>query len=69
MTMLSLRWVRVGALRAARRFRRRDTTEFLLASPANARRIRSALREMEAGGGIRVSSVDEIREMLLAEER
>lgn len=46
-----------------------DETEHLLASPENARRLRAAVREAESGEGLRVSSVDDLREHLSASKR
>jgi len=48
----------------ARRVWYRDTTALLLLSPVNARRLRDAIRGVEAGIGIRISSVDELMEMV-----
>jgi hypothetical protein len=50
-------------------WRNRNETEHLLASPENARRLWAAVREAEAGEGLRVSSVDDLRERLGASKR
>lgn len=42
-----------------------NETDYLLASPANARRLREALAASLAGGGIRFASVDDLRTELL----
>jgi len=42
----------------------RDDTEYLLASPENARVLREALAELEAGKGTRYANVDEMRRAL-----
>jgi hypothetical protein len=42
----------------------RDDTEYLLASPENARVLFEALAELEAGKGTRYANVDEMRRAL-----
>ena len=46
--------------------RTRDDTRHLLASPENARRLLSAIREAEQGEGIPVASLRGLREQLVA---
>jgi hypothetical protein len=41
-----------------------DDTEYLLSSPENARVLREALAELEAGKGTRYANVDEMRRAL-----
>lgn len=45
--------------RRRRRIRPHDETEYLLASPANARRLLRALADAKAGKGMKVESIDE----------
>jgi hypothetical protein len=47
-----------------RRHRSRGDTEYLMSSPANARRLLAAIEDARAGRGTRVVTTDELRREL-----
>ncbi|HEX6038271.1 hypothetical protein [Longimicrobium sp.] len=66
MTIGLMRRLAVSKLRGLgyRRYRSRGDTEYLMSSPANARRLLAAIEDARAGRGTRVVTMDELRREL-----
>jgi hypothetical protein len=66
MTIGVMRRLTFSALRGLghRRYRSRGDTEYLMSSPANARRLLAAIADARAGRGTRAVTMDELRREL-----